>query len=109
MKKSRKVEPATTTRSETDSEIADSTGPIVDEQIVRLALLDEQRFAIGGERARGGIGRVFEATDRLLGRAVALKQPQAQDRPGAVARFMREALITARLQHPAIVPIYDVG
>src|SRR4029450_7922577 len=45
----------------------------------------------------------------LLGRRVAFKQPHAQDRPAAVARFMREALITARLQHPAIVPIYDVG
>jgi eukaryotic-like serine/threonine-protein kinase len=74
-----------------------------------LPVIDERRFAIAGERARGGIGLVFEATDRLLGRRLALKQPQPQE--GAVdhARFLREVLITARLQHPAIVPIYDVG
>ncbi len=74
----------------------------------QLPLMNEERFEIAGERARGGAGLVLEATDRLLGRRVALKQPQQQD-PWHEARFLREALITARLQHPAIVPIYDLG
>jgi WD40 repeat protein len=73
-----------------------------------LPLINERRFEIAGEHARGGSGLVLEATDRLLGRRVALKQPQQQDRAHE-ARFLREALITARLQHPAIVPIYDLG
>jgi eukaryotic-like serine/threonine-protein kinase len=76
--------------------------------VTQLPPLDEERFEVGGEHARGGLGLVFEALDRLFGRRVALKQPQ-QDRPDGVARFVREALITARLQHPAIVPIYDAG
>jgi eukaryotic-like serine/threonine-protein kinase len=74
-----------------------------------LPILDERRFAIAAEHARGGVGMVFEATDRLLGRRLALKQPQRREHPEGQARFLREALITARLQHPAIVPIYDVG
>jgi eukaryotic-like serine/threonine-protein kinase len=73
-----------------------------------LPVIDERRFEVAGERARGGAGLVFEANDRLLGRRIALKQPQ-EDRGAGEARFLREALITARLQHPAIVPIYDVG
>jgi WD40 repeat protein len=72
-------------------------------------LLNERRYAIEVERGRGGEGRVLEATDRLLGRRVALKELQADRHPSGMARFIREALITARLQHPAIVPIYDLG
>jgi WD40 repeat protein len=79
----------------------------VGRQAPELPLIQESRYQIGAERARGGVGLVFEATDRLLGRRVAIKQPQ-RERPDA-SRFLREALITARLQHPAIVPIYDVG
>src|SRR5687768_7407526 len=78
-------------------------------RIPTLPPLDEQRFQIGEEHARGGIGRVLEVTDRLLGRQIALKVPRTRQEPGEVARFVREALITARLQHPAIVPIYDAG
>src|SRR3954468_13883999 len=64
-----------------------------------LPVLDEGRFEVGDERGRGGIGVVFETTDRLLGRQVALKQPQAREGGAGLARFMREALIAARLQH----------
>jgi serine/threonine protein kinase/WD40 repeat protein len=76
---------------------------------LELPLMDEQRFAIGAEHARGGVGLVLEATDRLLGRRLALKQPQRPEDPNGRTRFLREALITARLQHPAIVPIYDLA
>jgi serine/threonine protein kinase len=74
-----------------------------------VAVLDERRYEVGDERGRGGTGVVFETTDRLLGRQVALKQPQGREDGAGVARFMREALIAARLQHPAIVPVYDFG
>jgi eukaryotic-like serine/threonine-protein kinase len=98
-------------KSETLDESRRATGSGVDlagGSVAALPLLDEGRFEVEGERARGGIGRVFEVTDRLLGRRLALKQPQASD-PADGARFLREALITARLQHPAIVPIHDVA
>ncbi|MCW5805225.1 MAG: serine/threonine protein kinase, partial [Deltaproteobacteria bacterium] len=75
---------------------------------VAAVAVEDDRFAIGPELGRGGMGRVVEAYDRALGRAVAIKQSLTADR-GALARFEREARITARLQHPGIVPILDVG
>src|SRR5215203_7249410 len=73
-----------------------------------LPVFDEGRFEIIGERARGGVGRVFEATDRVLGRRIAIKELQ-HDQRGSTIRFLHETLVTARLQHPAIVPVYDAG
>jgi len=58
------------------------------------------------ELARGGIGRVLEAHDAELDRAVAIKE-LLHDSPGDRARFEREIRFTARLQHPAIVPLYE--
>lgn len=58
--------------------------------------------------ARGGMGRIREAYDRRLGRTVALKELLRDDRESRM-RFDREARITGRLQHPAIVPIYEAG
>jgi hypothetical protein len=67
-----------------------------------------RRYTLGAEIARGGMGRVVEATDTLLGRKVALKAALAAE-PDAVRRFARETAITARLEHPSIVPVYDAG
>src|SRR5262249_37769164 len=60
--------------------------------------------------ARGGLGEVHLAEDMELVRAVALKRVRA-DRvtdPGSIRRFLREAEITARLEHPGIVPVYGL-
>lgn len=62
----------------------------------------------GAEIARGGMGRILAAEDRLLERRVALKRMRATG-DDLEKRFLREQRITARLQHPAIVPIYDAG
>ena len=61
--------------------------------------------------ARGGMGDVYRATDPRLGRAVALKTlTSAQRSDGqAVERFLQEARITASLDHPNIVKVFDVG
>jgi outer membrane protein assembly factor BamB len=69
---------------------------------------EADRFEVRGEVARGGLGKVLEAHDRVLQRPVALKT-LLRDRPDAHARFQRETLLTARLQHPNIVPVYDGG
>jgi len=69
---------------------------------------DPDRYQSAGEHARGGLGRVIRARDRALGRTVAVKElltPSA----GGEARFVREALITARLQHPGVVPVHEAG
>jgi hypothetical protein len=68
----------------------------------------EGRYTIHAEIARGGMGRVVEATDTLLGRTVALKEALSLD-PDALRRFQRETRITARLEHPSIVPVHDAG
>jgi serine/threonine protein kinase/tetratricopeptide (TPR) repeat protein len=60
------------------------------------------------EIARGGMGRIIAAEDHRLGRPVALKE-LLEPVPEQLGRFQREALITARLQHPGIVPVYEAG
>jgi eukaryotic-like serine/threonine-protein kinase len=66
------------------------------------------RYEVEGEVGRGGLGVVLRAFDRRLGRPVALKLLTRTD-TASVARFEDEARITAALDHPAIVPVHDVG
>jgi non-specific serine/threonine protein kinase/serine/threonine-protein kinase len=60
--------------------------------------------------ARGGLGEVYRAQDTVLHRAVALKRIQARHQGHADSRrrFLREAEVTGRLEHPGIVPVYDL-
>ena len=59
---------------------------------------------------RGGMGVVFLARDRTLDRLVALKILNVVPAsPGATARMAKEACVTARLEHPGIVPVHDAG
>ena len=60
------------------------------------------------EIARGGMGRVVEAMDTQLSRTGAGKEA-LDEHPETRARFEREVEITARLEHPSIVPLYDSG
>jgi serine/threonine-protein kinase len=67
-------------------------------------------YAIGEVIGRGGMGEVLLAHDRRIGRDVALKRlPLAAPSDEERRRFMREARIQARLEHPAIVPVYEMG
>jgi serine/threonine-protein kinase len=61
--------------------------------------------------ARGGIGVVSVAMDSELHREVALKQiqPRHADDPSSRARFLLEAEVTGRLEHPGVVPVYGLG
>ena len=68
------------------------------------------RYELGREVARGGMGVVYAARDRELGREVALKVVAAEMAdPETIARLRREARIIAHLEHPGIVPVHDVG
>lgn len=71
----------------------------------------ESRFTIVKPHARGGLGEVFLAEDEELHRPVALKQIQSRhaDNPSSRSRFLIEAEVTARLEHPGIVPVYALG
>jgi serine/threonine protein kinase/tetratricopeptide (TPR) repeat protein len=73
-----------------------------------LPEIDTALYETDRELARGGMGRIVSARDRRLGRAVALKE-LIHVGPEHAIRFRREALITARLQHPGIVPVYEAG
>ena len=68
------------------------------------------------ELGRGGIGRVMIAFDTHLARDVAIKEllpashpRHPDDTAGDLARFLREARITGQLEHPSIVPVYELG
>ncbi|MBI4575188.1 MAG: hypothetical protein HY722_02880, partial [Planctomycetes bacterium] len=67
------------------------------------------RYVLGEEIGRGGLGRVVSALDSAFDREVALKLVHAGAPGEALARFRREARITGRLEHPHIVPAYDLG
>jgi eukaryotic-like serine/threonine-protein kinase len=69
------------------------------------------RYDLGERIAKGGMGIVYRAHDRLLNRTVAVKVMRSRflHRGDLLRRFLAEARISARLQHPGIVPVYEVG
>jgi eukaryotic-like serine/threonine-protein kinase len=85
-----------------DAEVAPSEG---------LPGIELGRFQILQELGRGGWGIVFRAFDPLLGREVALKVPRPEVAvvPEFAERFAREARAAAGLNHPNLVPVYEVG
>jgi WD40 repeat protein/serine/threonine protein kinase len=69
------------------------------------------QYEILGEIGRGGMGVVYKARDRKLGRHVAVKMIRSASlaSPTEVARFLSEARAKARLSHPNVVPVYEIG
>jgi eukaryotic-like serine/threonine-protein kinase len=69
------------------------------------------RYRIEHRLGAGGMSTVFQATDLVLERAVAVKllAEHLADDEAFVARFRREALAAARLQHPNVVQVFDSG
>lgn len=67
------------------------------------------RMLVEEKIADGGMGAVIQAYDPALGRRVAVKLIHADLDDEAKARFEREARLTAQLEHPNIVPLYDYG
>ncbi|MCO4772127.1 MAG: protein kinase [Deltaproteobacteria bacterium] len=74
-----------------------------------LPRFDGERYERSGLLGVGGMGRVFVARDLLLERDVALKECRPDAPAHGRARLQREARITARLEHPGILPVYDAG
>ena len=87
-----------------------------DHALARLCNIDEHpdlsgtRYHLLGEVGRGGMGVVYAAQDDVLQRRVALKVVDGiKDASELSARLIGEAQVLARLEHPGIVPVHDVG
>ncbi len=88
----------------------------------RVTLEHPGRYTIKGEQGKGGIGVVMLAFDEHIGREVAVKRLLTERGGGstgghtpsraaaeAAARFLREARITGQLEHPSVVPVYEIA
>ncbi|HJZ59718.1 MAG TPA: serine/threonine-protein kinase, partial [Gemmataceae bacterium] len=71
----------------------------------------DSRYQLLGEIARGGMGVILKGRDPDLGRDLAFKVLKAElaGRPAAEQRFVEEAQVGGQLQHPGVVPVYDLG
>jgi serine/threonine-protein kinase len=68
------------------------------------------RYRIQRRIGKGGMGEVMAARDEQIGREVAIKRMRAANpSERAIGRFLREASIQGRLEHPAIVPVHEIG
>ncbi len=87
-----------------------------------LQLQEEERYLSLQEHDRGGMGRIVTVWDRRMNREVARKELLSRHtesgsgngssdgkRRRVMGRFLREAQVTGRLQHPSIVPVYEIG
>lgn len=79
-------------------------------ELLRRPDAEGSRYEVLEPLARGGMGEVFVARDRMLDRRVALKVVRGlESSPSLEERLDAEAKTLARLEHPSIVPIYDAG
>jgi tRNA A-37 threonylcarbamoyl transferase component Bud32/tetratricopeptide (TPR) repeat protein len=98
--------------SERTASLLDTTPPATDD-VQASTKIDESgssRFRIERQHAEGGLGVVYLAEDMQIGRTVALKEmkPKFAKRQSLQSRFVFEAEINGRLEHPGIVPVYSL-
>ncbi|HEY5925078.1 MAG TPA: serine/threonine-protein kinase [Kofleriaceae bacterium] len=68
------------------------------------------RYKLGRRIGKGGMGEVMAARDVQVARDVAIKRMRAAaPSDKAIQRFLREAMVQGRLEHPAIVPVHEIG
>jgi eukaryotic-like serine/threonine-protein kinase len=92
---------------------AEGEAPTLAEPVAAVARAQPRpaaRYVFGETLGQGGMGEVLSARDEQVGRSVAIKRLR-DDRPSAqlLARFMREARIQGRLDHPSIVPVHEIS
>lgn len=94
-------------------DVPESPAPIVhpDERLPAGVMGRAARYQVVGEIARGGIGAIYKIRDVDLGRDVAMKVLRDHHRknPTMIQRFVEEAQIAGQLQHPGILPVYELG
>ena len=96
-----------------DTAGADEPGPLIRPSSDEMPRPADRpvRLQLLGEIARGGMGAILKGRDLDLGRDLAVKVllEKHEDRPEHVRRFVEEAQIGGQLQHPGIVPVYELG
>jgi tetratricopeptide (TPR) repeat protein len=96
-----------------DSEIEAGPGPVLKPSSPEMPEPGQrpEKYQLFGEIARGGMGAVLKGRDVDLGRELAVKVllDSHKDNPELVRRFVEEAQIGGQLQHPGVVPIYELG
>src|SRR4030095_3057555 len=92
-----------------DSRLA-QTADIEQESAAVMPIIDGLwRYRVQERLGKGGFGGVFKAWDADLARAVAVKLLRPGGKASTAAELLAEARTLARLDHPAIVPVYDLG
>jgi WD40 repeat protein/serine/threonine protein kinase len=90
-------------------------GPAVDgpaeQPTVRYSADKRDHYVLCRQHATGGIGVIWLARDEAIGREVALKElrPECAKDRRVISRFVTEARVTGQLEHPGIVPVYEMG
>ncbi|MEM6363961.1 MAG: serine/threonine-protein kinase [Planctomycetota bacterium] len=106
------IEPADVSASASEKS-NDTLGGVLPVELTRgrRSVASGLRFRVLRSHARGGLGQVLLARDDELHRDVAVKeiQPQYADLAESRQRFVFEAEVTGRLEHPGVVPIYALG
>jgi serine/threonine-protein kinase len=96
-----------------DTDAGTDASPLVQPASTEMPSTSDRssRLQLLGEIARGGMGAVLKGRDPDLGRDLAVKVllERHHDQPDLVRRFIEEAQIGGQLQHPGIVPIYELG
>ena len=104
-----RLKPRTGGMETTVPEDKGSVGPEADARGDALAAEQPGHYQIKRELARGGQAVVFIAHDRHMGRDVAFKQLLPGGPRDAEERFLREARVAGQLEHPGVVPVYELG
>ncbi|MEM9516520.1 MAG: bifunctional serine/threonine-protein kinase/formylglycine-generating enzyme family protein [Actinomycetota bacterium] len=90
--------------------LATSTASVGDlQRLVTMPSTAAERYVDLGLIGKGGMGEVRRVRDLLLGRNLAMKVLPSETRVDSVLRFIEEAVVNAGLQHPAVVPVHDIG
>jgi hypothetical protein len=86
-----------------------SDASCLEDQLPRSRRALGARYEIQGPLGAGAMGEVFAVRDRETRRLVAVKRLKRSDDEEAGKRFLAEARLTAQLEHPSIIPVYDIG
>jgi serine/threonine protein kinase/Leucine-rich repeat (LRR) protein len=90
-----------------DGSLAPQTAAM--QRLLPEEFLREKKYDIGKVVAQGGMGAILDARDTTTERRVAMKVMLDGSSPDDLTRFIAEAKVTAQLEHPAIVPVYELS